>query len=130
LVTVQKQQAIFLKAHTWNPEITDPIAFTDQIMEALPNKTIQLNKERNYLQNLFSWSPLQTGLAASSLLLALTFVIEFNRTEARIQNQPGVKNGVTLSSDLEKLIQAKRMRTTRFSLEKIIQQKNTFALSK
>lgn len=127
---IQNQQEFFLTAKSWIPEIKNPVAFTDQIMDALPAKTFQSKKKENSVRTLFQWTPLQTGLAACSLVLAFIFAVEFNRTTETIQDQSAIKNGVTLSSDPEKLIQAKRSRTERFSLEKIIHQNNTFALSK
>lgn len=129
LMDVQKQQAVFAKAKIWSPEINDPVAFTDQLMESLPTKTFHTEKKINALSTLFRWSPLQTGLAACSLILAFTFAAEFKRTAQTIQDQPTVKNGVALSTNPEKLIQGKRMRIERFSLERRINQDNTFALS-
>lgn len=126
---VQNHQEIFATAQTWSPEIKNPVAFTDLIMEALPNKKLQLEGKKNSLSILFPWTPLQTGLAACSLLLAFTFAVESSRTTPTIQVPLPIKNGVALSSDHEKLIQAKRSRTERFSLEETIHQNNTFALS-
>jgi hypothetical protein len=128
--SIQNQQEIFRTAKSWNPEIENPVVFTDQIMDALPAKTFQPMKKESSARTLFQWTPLQTGLAACSLVLAFIFAVEFNRTTETIQDQSAIKNGVTLSSDPEKLIQAKRSRTERFSLEKMIHQNNTFALSK
>lgn len=128
--TIQKQQYVFDQVKNWNPEIKDPVVFTDQIMEALPKQGFQTEKKEINLAALFSWTPLQTALAVSSLVLALTFAIEYTRTMQPIQNQHSVINGVALTSDHEELINAKRSRTARFSLEKIIHQENTFAFSK
>lgn len=129
LKSIQNQQEIFRIAKSWNPEIKNVVAFTDQIMDALPAKAFQPKKKETSIRSLFQWTPLQTALAACSLVLAFTFAIEFSRKTETSQDQSTIKNGVALSSDHEILIQAKRSRTERFSLEKIIDQNNTFALS-
>ncbi len=127
--SIQSQQEIFLTVKSWNPDLINPVAFTDQIMDALPAKTFQSKKKESSIRSLFQWTPLQTSLAACSLVLAFTFAMEYSRTTEMSQDQTTIKNGVTLSSDHEELIQAKRSRTERFSLEKIIAQNNTFTLS-
>jgi hypothetical protein len=127
--SIQNQLGVFLTSKSWSPELKNPVAFTDQIMATLPAKKFQSKKKENSILSLFQWTSLQTALAACSLVLAFTFAVEFSRTTEAIQVQSSIKNGVTFSSDHEKLIQAKRSRTERFSLEKTIQQNNTFALS-
>lgn len=122
----QMQHQVIMQAQNWNPEIKNPIAFTDEIMKALPSRSIKSQKSKNSLSTLFNWSPLQTGLATCSLVLAFTFTMEFNSITVANQHQSIVKNGVTFSSDHEKLIQAKRLRTARFSLDKIIIQENYY----
>ncbi len=126
---IQNQQEIVATVKNRSPEIENPVAFTDQIMAAIPAKKFQPKKKENSIRSLFQWTPLQTALATCSLVLAFTFALEFSHTTETIQDQSTVKNGVALSSDHEKLIQAKRSRTERFSLEKTIHQNNTFALS-
>jgi anti-sigma factor RsiW len=126
---LQKQQEVMAKAKKWSPEIKDPIAFTDRIMEALPRQSGKPTKQKNMIFNIFNWTSLQTALAACSLVLVFTFAVEFNYTEKTIQAQPTLKNGVALSTNPEKLIRAKHSRIERFSLEEIIKQYNTLALS-
>lgn len=126
--SIQQQREVISKTNTWSPEIINPVAFTDDIMNALPKKLFQSEK-RNVLSTYFDWTPLQTSLAACSLVLVFTFAVEFDRTENPIQNQQPVKNGVALSTNPKKLIQAKRSRTAQFSLTKIINQNNSLAFS-
>ena len=125
--SIQKQEELIRQAKTWIPELNDPAAFTDQIMEALPPRQSIPTTKRHWLSGLFNWTPLQTGLAACSLILAFTFAVEFYQIEQPMQPQNSIKNGVMLSSNQEKLIQAKRNRVASFSLEKMIRQENTLS---
>ena len=129
-IEFQEQQKIISQVKDWSPEINDPVAFTDQIMKTLPRQNKQPQIKNSFLQTLFNWTPLQTGLAACSFILAFTFALEFYPMERPVQERPAIKSGTTLSSNQEELIQAKRSRAARFSMEKIIQQENTFAFSK
>ena len=128
--SIQEQDEVIERVRNWNPDLQDPIAFTDQIINALPSQKIHHEAKNGVFQTFLNWSPLQTSLAVCSLILALTFALEFYQLEEPTQPRRTIKSGVALSSNLEKLIQAKRIRAERFSLEKIIQQENTFALQK
>ncbi len=128
--TLQQRQSIFNNIQSWNAAIKDPVAFTDQIMEALPKKSVQAEKKRNTFSALFNWTPLQTGLVACSLILFFTFGGEFSRHAPNPQLQPPIKNGIVLSINLQDLIQAKRERAARISLADIIRKNQSLALSK
>ena len=122
----QRQQENFERAQSWNPEIKNPVAFTDRIIAALPPKR---KDQRIKLFFSFNWTPLQTSLAACSLILAISFIIEFNTVGENVEQQVVVKNGVPLSINPEKLIQSKRNRTNLFSLEKMIIKNSSIAYS-
>lgn len=123
---IQSHQEIISKLTGKDFVIENPIAFTDQIMAALPQKSPK-HKKRFFAH--FNWTPLQTSLAACSLMLIISFTIEFNALGDKVEQQAAIKNGIPLTINPEKLIQSKRARTNLFSLEKMITKNSSIAYS-